>query len=260
MKNTQDHLQMDAIQTKWPEVEDRLAGEVCADPYVRWHLKQALPWEAKLHVLSRRKGRDVMRTYEAPYGLEVWLEAQTDDARLLLRCLPLDRELFVSLGTSRGLDLTQQEVTGRVTGFSLFCMTERHRLRPVDTHHVTRLTQADRDALRRYPPAPNRDSFFQSFDEGKVDLWGCYEHGEIVGYAAAFCGDMSVAWVDVTPDFRGRGYGGSLLSACAMDLLREHEVVLYDACLDEMANARLCLSVGFVPLRLMSYFTGKRVA
>lgn len=249
---------MRPIKTHWPEIKKHLTCEVRADPYAGYHLRQDFGGEALFYVRARHRGADVMRMHERSYGVEVWLEAQTDDARALLRSLPSSPDLFLSLGSPLGLDLAQEEITGRVTGNSLFCMVDRQTLRTAQTCPVSEVTENDREALHRYPPARNRDAFFRFLDEGKVNLWGCYEEGEIVGYAAAFRHDSMVAWVDVRPELRRRGYGRSLLSAITTDLLRKHKVVFYDACMDEMANSRLCLSVGFVPLRLMCYFTGKR--
>jgi len=109
----------------------------------------------------------------------------------------------------------------------------------------------DRSALQRYPASNNRDVFFQFFDDGKMSLYGSYKGDEIVGYSATFYPGNTVTWVRVRPEFRGLGYGRSLLSICTNDLLKENEKVYYYACMDEMANLRTCLAVGFVPLREM---------
>ena len=133
-------------------------------------------------------------------------------------------------------------------------MVDRKRFRLASICPVKKLDGEDRSALHRYPASNNRDVFLQFFDDGKMNLYGSYKGDEIVGYSAAFYHGNTVTWVHVRSEFRSLGYGRSLLSICANDLLSENETVYYYACMDEMANLRTCLAVGFVPLRETFHF------
>ena len=246
---------MDVIKTRWPEVQTHLPVELLDDVYVRHHLKQDFEGSATLIVY----GPNVMRTWNAPHGLEIWLEARDDSARQLLRSLPKDKEVFVSIGTHFspfGLRVIQEEFVGQVTGLSLFCTVNRERFRPQNSHPVSKLSGADRDALGRYCVSHNAKIFLRFFDEGKVKIYGAYEGKEIVGCCAAFPGN-TVSWLEVKPQFRRQGYGRCLLSACVEEMLKENDMVVYEACMDEVANLRVCLAVGFVPLRQTFYFKGR---
>ena len=249
---------MDVIETRWPEVNTHIAAQLSNDSYIRWHIRQDFEGNASLYVYGQRDAQDIMRLARTPSGLQVWLEARTDGSRVLLRDLPMDEEVSISLGTPLGLELVQEELTGIVKVLSLFCMVDKRRFRPSQVHPVSKLECGDWEALQRYPASLNRDAFFGLFDAGVVDLYGSYKDNEIAGYAVGIDDGMASSWVHVSREFRGQGYGRSLLSVCASDLLQEHETVFFDACMDEMANFRVCLSVGFIPLRQMSNFEGRR--
>jgi hypothetical protein len=239
-----------------PDVCGRLADDVAADPYVRFHLRGQVETSGELYVPDGPGARDVIWFWRPPHGIEVWLEANTDDARSLLRCLPVDQNVNVSMGNPRALKMLQEEPVATITGLSLFSMTDRTRFRPAGIHPVGKLTVQDRAALERFPTSHNRDLFFRFFDEGKVGLYGCYEGNEIVGYAPLSDSAM-VGLVEVRPEFQRQAYGRSLLRACMAELLESHEMVFFDACMDDLANVRLCLAVGFVPIGQMIYATGR---
>lgn len=244
---------MDIVSTRWPDVAELLSEQLLSDPYVRWHLMQDFGGSGALRVC----GPNVLRSRDAPYGLEIWLEAHDDGARRLLRELPAHRNACISIGTPLGLQLVQEEMEGRIGPLSLFCMVDRGRLRPQGAFPVRRLSHADRDAVQRYATSHNAKMFLRYFDEEKVALYGCYQEEEIVGCCGAFPGD-TVSWLEVKPELRRRGYGRCLLSACVADMLQEHEMVFYEACMDEIANVRVSLPAGFVPIRQTFFFEGKR--
>ena len=253
---------MNVIKTQWPEINTYLAAELSDDIYIRRHLRQEVPpqYKSGLYVCGQREARNVMRCYESFRGLEVWLEAQSDDARALLHHLPVNKRIFIEVGTPLGLELVQEELTGIVGVLTLFCIVDQQRFRPAQIHPVKKLEPEDRDALKRYPDYivfKNRNTFFELFDEGKINLHGCYEKEEVVGYAAP--GEKgNIMCVHVRPELRGQGYGRSLLSSCTEYLLKEHEMVFYDACMENIEHLRVCLAVGFVPLRQTFFFEGEK--
>jgi len=249
---------MDIVQTQWPEVKGQVSQELLEDLYVRWHLEHPNGRAAVISVTAQRDARNAMTVGEAPFGLIVWLEARDGDARELLRSLPAGEVLQVTVGNGQGLELVQQELTGSVSVGTLFCMADQERFRPQNVHPVLELTHDDRPALERYPPGGNPEVFFGLFDEGKVDVYGCYEGEEIVGVGVLFPGSNEVTWVDVRPEWRGRGYGRSLVSRLASETLKKHDVVIHEACMDTLANVRTCLACGFVPIRETFIFGGKR--
>ncbi len=249
---------MNVMETRWPEVKELLAAELAEDLYVCWRLEHPSGRAAVIRVTGERDARNVMAVGEAPFGLLVWLEAGDEEARALLRSLPGGKELQVMVGNGLGLELVQQELTGSVSVGTLFCMADEGRLRPQDVRPVLKLTQDDRPALERYPPGGNPEFFFSLFDEGKVNVYGCYEDEEVVGVGVLFPGSNEITWVDVRPEWRGRGYGRSLVSRLASEMLKNHDVVIYEACMDTLANVRTCLACGFVPLRETFTFNGQR--
>jgi len=235
------------VKTQYPEVKTYLDDELLNDPYIASYIKNG----NDLYVAGRR---NVMFCQELPFQLQVWIEARDNDARELLRTLPKDNDLSIEFGNPFSLRLVQDELkglNGTVKQNSIFCMVDQRRFRPVSICPVKKLDRKDRSALQRYPASNNRDVFFQFFDDGKMSLYGSYKEDEIVGYSAVFYPGNTATWVHVRPEFRGLGYGCSLLSVCTNDLLSENEIVYYYACMDEMANLRTCLAVGFVPLREM---------
>jgi ribosomal protein S18 acetylase RimI-like enzyme len=250
---------MDIAQIQDAHAISCLAPELSNDPYVGWHIThQRRGEEPRLYAWGQRNVRDLMKVWRAPHGIEVWLEAQTDNARALLRTLPTDADSFLSCATKLGLKLIQEELDCTATGSSLFCMVSRPTLTPAHVYPVSQLGKEDRSALERYRGSGNTAHFLRLFDEGELDLYGAYDAGEIVGYVASFHGDPCIPWLEVRPESRGCGYGRSLLSACATDLLRGEANVFYDACLDDMANLRVCLAIGFAPLRQIMYLSGRR--
>ena len=250
--------QMKIVETSWPEVKELLAPELADDRYVCWRLEHPSGRAAAISVTGERDARNVLTVGDAPFGLVVWLEARDGDARELLRSLPAGKELQVMVGNGQGLELVQQELTGTVSVGTLFCMVDRQRFRVQRVRAVTELTHKDRPALERYPSAGNTGVFFSLFDEGKVDVCGCYEGEEIVGFGVLFPGSNETTWMDVRPEWRGRGYGRSLLSWLALEMLKTNDVVIYEACMETLANVRTCLACGFVPTRQTFIFSGRR--
>lgn len=249
---------MEIIETRWPDVLGLVSAQLAQDPYVCWRLEHPSGRGAVITVTGQHDARNVMTVGEAPFGLVVWLEARDEDARELLRSLPAGKDLQVIVGNGQGLELVQQELTGSVSVGTLFCIVDRQRLRVQHVHAVTKMTHDDRPALERYPPGGNPEVFFSLFDEGKVDAYGCYEDEEAVGFAVLFPGSSEITWVDVRPEWRGRGYGRSLVSRLALEMLKNHDVVIYEACMDTLANVRTCLACGFVPIRETFFFDGQR--
>ena len=248
---------MEITEVRSPEVNSYLALEAANDPYVRWHIEEHFGAKGTFYVPGRGGARDVLRLSETPHGVDAWLEAQSDGARPLLSKLPAGRRIGISVGTESGLELVQEELTGTARPLNIFCMVDAQRFRPAQVRPVSKLGPSDRGALEHYPASQNREFFLRCFDEAETDLYGAYHNGTIVGYAAAYPHDTLV-WVHVVPDFRGRGYGRSLLSRCVTDLLQQHKVAFWRACMEDMANLRVCLAAGFVPLREMFSFTGER--
>lgn len=229
------------VETKFSEIEKHLTTDLLKDPYIIWNIKDR-------DVLYVSEQCNIMRRFESPIGLRVWIEAKDDNARELLRSLPKDKDISIEFGNPLGLKLVQEELDGVVKQNSIFCMVDRQRFHPSNIRQVSKLVQKDRDALQRYPKSLNKDVFLQFFDNNQATLYGCYEKDEIVGYGVVIPGN-TINWVHVRPEFRGSGYGRSLITSCTMDLFRDHETVFYNACMDEMANLRFCLAVGCVPLR-----------
>lgn len=245
---------MKIIETRWPEVTGRLAPYLTEDRYVRCHLRQADPVDCFV-VAGSHAAEDVMRTYA--HDPTVWLEAHTEKARELLRTLPAGRESSVLVGTALGLRLVQQEMSGTVSPAGVFCVLERRRFRPVKKHGVRKLEKADRSALESYPEQRDLEVTLRCFDENSEGFYGCLENGRLIGYAVA-SRDFSLC-VHVRPEFRGQGYGSSLLSAAAEEVLNKDGVALFDAeTTRDMAELRLALAVGFVPHREQFWFQGKR--
>ena len=245
---------MEITETIWPEAKDALPDDLRDDPYIQCSAKHYVQPPNVLRICNG----NIMGVSDRPYGLEVWFEAHNDHARDLLQGLPTDRDLCISIGTATGLEFIQDELEGRVKPLSLFCVVDKRRFCSQEIHNARLLTAEDRHALEDYATSHNAKMFLQFSSEGKVNLYGVYHGKTIVGCCGVFCGDNQFSWIEVKPEFRGQGYGRSLISVCVRDMLLEHEMVSYEACMDEMANLRVCLAVGFVPLRETFYFEGKR--
>ncbi len=243
------------VETHWPEVKSYLAEPLLRDLWVRSSLRAPPEWTFRL--TCQRDAQDVMRVYAGEPRLDVWLEANTEDARTLLRTLPSERRMAVLVGTPLGLQLVQEELTGSVRFDGVFCFTDSQRFRPSFTQSAKKLGPEDRDALQRYPD----ELEITRFDKGWQSYYGSYHAGELVAYATCpWSGDgMVEVEVDVRPEYWGQGYGRSVVSAATADLLKQNEVVLYHATYrDSLASLRLCLAVGFVPLRISFVFEGER--
>ena len=139
----------------------------------------------------------------------------------------------------------------------MFCMVDRERFHPCNVRGSRLLSESDRDALTGYPEKSQSGMFIEHFVQGRCDLFGSFVGGEIVGLIAVFPDD-TVTWLDVRPEFRNRGHGRTLLSACVEHKLQGLDAVYYDICLDNLANLRTALAVGFAPLRQIAYFNGVR--
>ena len=160
-----------------------------------------------------------------------------------------------------GLRLVQEELSGTVSVYGICCFVDRARFRPVKAHPFSRLGRSDQEALESYPERcpVNWDQWFKSVEEGREAVFGCYDGGRLAGYSTAtLCEKVGDGGVSGRPEFSGRGYGRSLLSAAAEEVLQKNDTVLYHSCMEDMATLRVCLAVGFAPLREVLYFEGRR--
>ncbi len=250
---------MEVFETKWPDVNEHLAPELREDLYVQEELRQTDPSDL-LYVTGEREARNALRIWPKNADFDVWLEARDEDARALLRLLPPDRDVRIEVDLPFGLKLVQEELSGVVSAGGTYCFVDLGRFRPSHAQTVTPLARKDQDALERYPEEQpmDWDAELKGVEEGSDRLFGCWEEDQIVGYATAWSYNrVGHADANVRPEYRGRGYGRSLLSAATEDRLQRDEVVLCHCCMENMANLRIALALGFAPLRETLYFEGR---
>jgi GNAT superfamily N-acetyltransferase len=246
---------MEPINNQWPEIKSKLPTQLQNDPYIESSVSMFLHQPNALQI----KNGNMLGMLERPYGMEMWFEAFNDDARMLLQNIPVNKKLNIAIGNALGLRLVQEELDGFIKPLQIFCFVNQTRFRPQKKHPVTLLTKADRDAIVRYAQSHNAKVFLHHFDEGTAKLYGAYSGSDIVGCCSSFDHNY-FDWFEVKPEFRGQGYGRSLISACVTDLLVKHRVVYHDVCMDDMSTLRAFLAAGFTPLRQTFYFTGQRQA
>ncbi|NLW51633.1 MAG: GNAT family N-acetyltransferase [Candidatus Brocadiaceae bacterium] len=251
---------MAATRTAWPDVNQHLAADLRDDLYVQDELRQADPSDP-LYVSGGQGARNALRMWLQYDPLDVWIEAQDEDARRLLRLLPADRDLHVKVASPFGLQIVQEELRGTVSVGQVFCFVDRARFRPSLVHRTMPLSRNDEKALAEYPEQwpTDWDRELEGVDAGSDCMFGCWEDGQLVGYATAYSYDgVGQITADVRPEWRGKGYGRSLLSSAIEDRLQRDRCVLCSCCMENIAHLRTAVALGFAPLRQTFYFHGRR--
>lgn len=141
---------MEVFETKWPDVNEHLAAELREDLYVQEELRQTDPSDL-LYVTGEREARNAFRIWPKSAHFDVWLEAQDEDARALLRLLPRDRDVRIEVGSPFGLKMVQEEVTGVVSVGGTYCFVDLGRFRPSYAQTVKPLARKDQEALEEAP-------------------------------------------------------------------------------------------------------------
>ena len=139
---------MEVIQTKWPDVDEHLATELREDLYVQEQLRQTDPSDL-LYVTGEQDARNALRIWRETPDYGVWLEAQDEDARALLRLLPSNRDVCIEVGSLLGLKLVQEELTGVVSVGGTYCFVDLGRFRPSQPQKVEPLNRTHQEALAK---------------------------------------------------------------------------------------------------------------
>ena len=252
---------MSVLKTQPVDIDKYLSPELRNDLYVQDSVYEACP-QGGLLLVGEGATQSVMRhrrlRREGRNEVDVWCEARSEGARELLDGLCEGEMISLTVGNVLGLRLAQEYLQGRVEPYHVFCTINCGRLRVAQLHRVQPLGREGRERLRDYPDPYNLQSILEDSSLPRR-LYICERQQAVVGYAAAPFGPRhNAVWVHVRPDFRGLGYGRSLLSVATEDLLLERETVVFHACLADMAPLRLAVACGFAPTRQVFVVRGTR--